>query len=126
MEGKMDHEAKGGSGRWPCPVCGYPGLDAPPYANIGAPPYVVRGGPPYALELGAPSYDVCPCCGFEFGNDDDPGTVARGLSFEEYRLEWIAGGCRWFVSGAITPEGWSPGRQLAEAGIAIPPGLKIG
>jgi hypothetical protein len=31
--------------------------------------------PPYVRFLGAPSYEVCRCCGFEFGNDDDPGTA---------------------------------------------------
>jgi hypothetical protein len=116
---------RNGTGRWSCPVCGYPELDVPPYAKIGAPPYTVRGGPPYALFLGAPSYDVCPCCGFEFGYDDEPGAVARGLSFEEYRREWIAGGCRWFMSSGMPPDGWSPRRQLDEAGIAVPAGVTI-
>jgi hypothetical protein len=37
------------------------------------------------------SYEVCPNCGFEFGNDDNPGTT-HGVSFEEYRAEWIAEG----------------------------------
>jgi rubredoxin len=36
-----------------------------------------------------PSYEVCPNCGFEFGNDDNPGTEA-GVSFEQYRTEWVA------------------------------------
>jgi hypothetical protein len=33
----------------------------------------------------------CPNCGFEFGNDDDPGTAAPN-SFESYRAEWTAAG----------------------------------
>jgi hypothetical protein len=34
---------------------------------------------------------VCPRCGFEFGNDDNPGT-AEPLSFESYRAEWERNG----------------------------------
>ena len=33
-----------------CPVCGYDGLEEPPYDETG---------------LG--NYDICPCCGYEFG-----------------------------------------------------------
>jgi len=51
--------------------------------------------PPYEELLGKPSYEVCPRCGFEFGNDDNPGTAAP-MSFEQYREEWVAGGCQWF------------------------------
>lgn len=50
--------------------------------------------PPYGNQLGRPSYEVCIRCAFEFGNDDDPGT-APGVSFEEYRVEWIARGRPW-------------------------------
>ena len=45
--------------------------------------------------LGRPSYEVCPRCGFEFGNDDNPGT-APPASFEQYRREWEAEGRPWF------------------------------
>jgi hypothetical protein len=41
--------------------------------------------------LGQASYEVCPCCGFEFGNDDNPG-MAEPVSFDEYRAEWEAAG----------------------------------
>ncbi len=52
---------------------------------------------------------VCPCCGFEFGNDDDPGT-AKGSAFEEYRDEWIKRGAPWF-SPHLKPENWSVTKQ---------------
>lgn len=77
-----------------CPVCAYPGLDAPPYA-IWPPPEGIPLKPPYEAMLGDPSYDVCPRCGFEFGNDDNPGT-ADPSSFEQYREEWEASGSLWF------------------------------
>ena len=38
-----------------CPVCGYDGLYEPPYN-----------------EKGSGSYEICPCCGFQFGYDDFP------------------------------------------------------
>lgn len=73
-----------------CPVCDHVGLTDPPYA-IWPPPAGTTLQPPYQNQLGNPSYDVCPMCGFEFGNDDNPGTAAP-VSFEEYRAEWEAEG----------------------------------
>jgi hypothetical protein len=69
-----------------CPACEYPGLTTPPYATW-PPPAGLESCPPYEDLLGVPSYEVCPQCGFEFGNDDNPGT-AEPLSFESYRAEW--------------------------------------
>lgn len=69
-----------------CPVCGAEELTAKPY-ETWPPPEDVHLTPPYEDHLGRPSYGVCPNCGFEFGNDDNPGTAA-GLSFEDYRIEW--------------------------------------
>lgn len=36
-----------------CPICGYDKLLEPPYD-----------------EYNNPSYEICPCCGFEYGFDD--------------------------------------------------------
>lgn len=38
-----------------CPVCGFDGLDFKPYD-----------------EKGFGTFEICPCCGFEFGCDDFP------------------------------------------------------
>jgi hypothetical protein len=73
-----------------CPICGSTELTVKPY-ETWPPPTGVQLTPPYATLLGRPSYEVCPSCGFEFGNDDDPGT-APPLSFEAYRAGWIAEG----------------------------------
>jgi hypothetical protein len=54
--------------------------------------------PPYEDLLGSPSYEVCPNCGFEFGNDDKPGTAAPS-SFEDYRAEWARSGSPRFDAG---------------------------
>lgn len=77
-----------------CPVCSYPHLASAPYATW-PPPEDLQLTPPYENQLGTPSYEVCPRCGFEFGNDDNPGT-AEPSTFEEYRLEWIDEGRPWF------------------------------
>jgi hypothetical protein len=81
-----------------CPVCGYDCLQSKPYEKW-PPPEGLRLSPPYEDMLGTPSYEVCPRCGFEFGNDDNPGT-APPQSFEEYRKNWEAEGRPWFDRGA--------------------------
>lgn len=46
---------------------------------------------PWGEDGEAPTYDICPCCGVEFGNEDyclD--------SIREYRIRWINNGCQWF------------------------------
>jgi hypothetical protein len=75
-------------------VCNHVGLQAKPYETWPPPPTLVLT-PPYQDLLGMPSYEVCLRCGFEFGNDDNPGT-ATPMSFEEYRYEWMTRGCQWF------------------------------
>jgi hypothetical protein len=94
-----------------CPCCGFLGLKAPAYVDLGSPPWRFPGPPPYEQWFGMPSYEVCPCCGFEFGNDDNPGT-AQPSSFEEYRASWMAEGCPWFDS-TRRPKEWAPTEQLA-------------
>jgi len=93
-----------------CPVCQYPGLRDRPYESWPPPPEMPLS-PPYEDLLGSPSYEVCPRCGFEFGNDDNPGTGVPS-SFEQYRLEWESEGCPWFdvsrESEATPPQ---PGRD---------------
>ena len=101
-----------------CPVCGYGGLQQAPYAYLNRLPVPDGFGPPYDLSLGLPSYEVCDCCGFEFGNDDEPGT-AKGISFEDYRQDWLSEGAPWF-SPSKRPPDWSLEAQLASAGLPSP------
>lgn len=97
-----------------CPCCGYGGLASPAYDRLVLPiPPAAR--PPYELLFGAPSYDVCACCGYEFGNDDNPGT-GTPVTFQAYLAGWIADGMRWTVPEK-EPVGWSLERQLKEAGL---------
>jgi predicted RNA-binding Zn-ribbon protein involved in translation (DUF1610 family) len=73
-----------------CPVCGAVELLVRPYATWPPPDRLLLVSP-YEEQLGQPSYEVCPNCGFEFGNDDNPGTAAP-RTFEAYRSEWEACG----------------------------------
>ena len=54
-----------------CPVCGFDDLDSAPYDNNGN-----------------PSYEICSCCGFEFGFHDS----SEHMTFEKYREEWMLRG----------------------------------
>ena len=69
-----------------CPVCGFNGLKEPPYGKQGE-----------------PSYEVCPCCGYEFGFDQS--------DYAEFRKLWIDSGAKWFMQ-ELKPRNWSLNRQL--------------
>ncbi|RBP15900.1 hypothetical protein DFR50_107170 [Roseiarcus fermentans] len=71
-----------------CPVCGYDGLEEPAYDDVGA-----------------PSYEICPCCGIEFGYED------ASRSHESLREEWIAKGMPWWADDK-PPPGWDPVQQV--------------
>src|SRR6476660_1349350 len=94
-----------------CPCCGYEGLRTRAYKAIQE-NVLVRGfAPPYVQYFGEPSYEVCDCCGYEFGNDDEPGT-GQAQAFEEYLHDWIKDGCVWFSPHA-RPQDWLLSRQLS-------------
>ena len=71
-----------------CPVCGYNGLHEPAYDRFGC-----------------SSFEICPCCGTEFGYQD------AGRSHESLRREWIAKGMPWHFPDA-RPARWDPVQQL--------------
>ena len=72
-----------------CPVCGFPGLDAAAYS---------KGGDP--------SFEICPCCGTEFGYHDSR------TSHSDLRLKWIKDGMPWHSKSHIPPRGWDPVEQI--------------
>jgi hypothetical protein len=76
--------------RFTCPVCYYAGMQEPPM-----------------------DYNICECCGTEFGNDDEV------LSHGELRAQWISNGTRWFFKNP--PVGWNPWTQLLEANVGALP-----
>jgi len=85
-----------------CPVCGYDGLIEP------------------AWQGNLSSFEICPCCGTQFGYHDsihdDPERLAE--RHMELRQAWIAGGMRWHGVKPPPPD-WSPEKQLVE--IDSPP-----
>jgi hypothetical protein len=70
-----------------CPVCGYPGL---------------RDAPHHSDDEGSFSYEICPCCGFEFGFTD----VAEGIMPAAYRGVWVRQGMKWYSSSSPCPPDW--------------------
>ena len=78
-----------------CPVCGFPELTEPPRD-----------------EHGTPSYEICPCCGFEYGVDDEQ----EGQTVETYRTQWLTTGARWFCPEERPPL-WSLEEQLNNIGV---------
>jgi hypothetical protein len=54
-------------------------------------------------------YHICPCCGTEFGNDDED------FSHSQLREMWLGSGANWFFGNP--PAGWNWVLQLYEAGL---------
>ena len=76
-----------------CPCCGYDRLDEPPYLDDK----LTRG-----------SYEVCSCCGFEYGFHD----FSEGYSFKGWQEKWISEGFN-FSTQNEQPEKWN--RKIMEA-----------
>ena len=72
-----------------CPVCGFKGLKEVPYGHNN------------------PSYEICPCCGFEFGFD----SAGNKDLFIKFRQRWIKNGAQWFIQ-KLKPEHWDLKEQL--------------
>lgn len=69
-----------------CPICGCVGQFSPPYKTQTDLMY---------------SYDICGCCGFEFGLDDK----------NTYFKEWLSKGAKWLCK-EHKPENWNLAEQL--------------
>jgi hypothetical protein len=53
-----------------------------------------------------PTYELCPCCNVEFGNEDY--TIE---STKQYREKWINKGAKWFKPKE-KPDNWNLRQQL--------------
>lgn len=73
-----------------CSVCGFDGLTDPPYSKFSN-----------------PSFEICKCCGFQFGFDD----MSEGKSYEEFRNSWIENNFEWFNEDK-KPKNWDHKEQL--------------
>jgi predicted amidophosphoribosyltransferase len=71
-----------------CGVCGFDRLEEPMY-DIN----------------GSASFEICPCCGTEFGYHD------AVKSHKELREAWIRNGMNWHTVD-YKPENWDPKKQL--------------
>ena len=73
-----------------CRICGY-----------------LNAEQPWGADGLTPNFDICPCCGVEFGYED-----ATPKAILNYRSKWLAKGAPWGNKGAM-PEGWDLDQQLA-------------
>ena len=72
-----------------CKVCGYE-----------------LGFAPWGENNNSPSFEICPCCGAEFGYDD-----YTTESIKTYRSNWIKSGAKWFDPNMM-PNNWCLQQQL--------------
>jgi hypothetical protein len=84
-----------------CLVCGYPAGNEPPWGADGR----------------CPTYDICPCCGCEFGYED-----SRASGIKNYREAWIAEGCQWF-DPKQKPKDWKLDDQIQNIPHTLPAGI---
>ncbi|HFL5176001.1 TPA: hypothetical protein ACYUX6_005182, partial [Escherichia coli] len=62
---------------------------------------------PWGDDGETPTYDICNCCGVEFGYEDS--TVQ---SIKKYRAKWLDSGAKW-MNKKSEPQNWSVDEQLA-------------
>lgn len=62
--------------------------------------------PPWGEDNQTPTYEICSCCGVEFGNED----YTLG-SIKSYRDNWINSGLKWF-DPKERPANWDYKKQL--------------
>ena len=74
-----------------CRICGL---------NLGFEPWTDNGA--------CPTHEICPCCGADFGYDDETPAIAK-----KYRDDWLKKGASWFCPNE-KPENWSLEKQLTQ------------
>lgn len=62
---------------------------------------------PWGEDGRSPSLDLCPCCGVQFGVDDDTIDIIKA-----YRAKWLNEGAKWFQK-KLKPEQWHLDKQLS-------------
>lgn len=61
---------------------------------------------PWGENGNSPSYEICPCCGVEFGNEDYTINSTR-----QYRNKWVLKGGNWFFPSE-KPQNWNIEEQF--------------
>ena len=83
-----------------CPVCGFT------FPEGARAPYDESGG----------SFDICPCCLYEYGVSDG----IKGVSIESWRQKWVQNGAKWPASARNPmPKDWDARKQLSNVGIDL-------
>jgi hypothetical protein len=72
---------------------------------------------PQYTDDGGAMFNICPCCGFQAGFDDD--AILEPLTIEEYRLRWVKSGANWFSYYHKKPDDFNLERQLLNIGIRL-------
>jgi len=75
---------------------------------------LVQGTQPWGADGRTPAYEICDCCGVEFGYEDS----SRAPVFA-FRASWIDSGYRWF-NPKVRPKNWRPDEQIAQ----VPPAFR--
>lgn len=63
-------------------------------------------GPPWGEDGNSPTFEICDCCGVEFGYED-----STPSSTKEYRSHWLVNGAAWFQPETRPPD-WNLESQL--------------
>ena len=61
---------------------------------------------PWGKDGNCPTYEICPCCGVEFGNED-----CSKESTKQYIEKWINEGAKWFEPEE-KPKNWNKEEQF--------------
>jgi rubredoxin len=62
--------------------------------------------PPWGVDGKSATFEICDCCGVEFGYEDSNPESTRA-----YRTEWLSKGANWFHPDR-KPTNWSTAEQL--------------
>jgi hypothetical protein len=74
----------------------------------------IQSDPPWGEDGRSPTFDICDCCGVEFGYGD-----CTLLATKSFREKWLSSGAKWKYPKA-KPSNWSFNDQMKN----IPPEYK--
>ena len=78
--------------------------------------YLKRNPTKRALDAGdySASFEICPCCGIQYGYDDAAGGKAetRPDIYAHFRESWKHAGLKWNSRAEPPPPNWGPNEQL--------------
>ena len=75
------------------------------------------GYPPWGEDGRTASFDICPCCGCEFGYED-----CRESGVVSHRERWAQSGYKWF-DPKERPADWNSSEQMKAVPSTLPPGI---